>query len=104
MARDIDDIVDAASDPVVTFVVTPSTISSELPWSAKSRLVTLPTHVVTLVHVQICVHISLMCAPDCARQTWPWLLEGQHTLNIVSVDLLAGDRIDDRRLDTEERK
>jgi hypothetical protein len=30
MSRDVDDIVDAASDPVVTLVVSASTIASEL--------------------------------------------------------------------------
>ena len=43
-----------------------------------------------------------MCSPDCASHARPWLLEGQNTLNIVSVNLLAGDGVDDRRLDTEE--
>lgn len=32
MSRDVDDIVDPAPDPVVTLVITASTITSELPW------------------------------------------------------------------------
>jgi hypothetical protein len=45
-----------------------------------------------------------VCTPDCASHARPWLLESQNTLNIVSVDLLARDRVDDRRLDTKEWK
>ena len=43
-----------------------------------------------------------MCSPDCAGHAGPWLLEGQDTLDIVAVDLLAGDGVDNGRLDTEE--
>ena len=72
------------------------TVSSYLSWRKFC------THVVSLVHVQVRIHVSLVCSPDCASHARPWLLEGQNTLNIVSVNLLAGDGIDDRRLDTEE--
>ena len=59
------------------------------------------TYVVSLVNIQICVHIPLVCSPDCASHTGPWLLESQDTLNIVSMNLFTGNWIDDRRLDTE---
>jgi hypothetical protein len=59
------------------------------------------TNVVSLVNIQVCVHIPLVCSPDCAGHARPWLLESQDTLNIVSVNLLAGNWIDDRRFDTE---
>jgi hypothetical protein len=61
-------------------------------------------YVVSLIDVQVSVHISLVCAPDSASHARPWLLESQNTLNIISVDLFARDRVDDRRLDAEERK
>lgn len=45
-----------------------------------------------------------MGAPDGASHAWPGLLEGKDTLDIVAMDLLARDRVDDRRLDAEEGK
>lgn len=60
------------------------------------------THVVSLVHIQVCVHITLVCAPDGTSHTWPWLLERKNTLDIISMDLLAGDRVDDRRFNAKE--
>jgi hypothetical protein len=38
VARDVDDIVDTPSDPVVTLVVTSGTVSSELFLSAASHI------------------------------------------------------------------
>jgi hypothetical protein len=102
VSRDIDDIVHAASDPVVTFVVTASTISSELRMSALYFMQCSCTHVVALVDVQVCVHVSLVSSPDCARQTWPWLFECQNTLDVVAVYLFTRHGVDDRRLDTKE--
>jgi hypothetical protein len=104
MPRHVDDIVNPPSDPVVTFVVTSSTVSSKLPPSAYATNCPFSTHVVALVHIQICIHVSLVCTPNGASQTWPWLLKGQHSLDIVSVDLLARDGIDDGRFDAEEGK
>lgn len=43
-----------------------------------------------------------MRGPDGAGHARPRLLDGQNTLNIVSVELPAGDGVDDNRLDTEE--
>ena len=45
-----------------------------------------------------------MCSPDCARHAGPRLLEGQNTLNIVAVNLLARDGVNDCRLDAKEGK
>ena len=45
-----------------------------------------------------------MCAPDCAGHARPWLLEGQNTLHVVSVNFFARNGVDNRRLDTEEWK
>jgi hypothetical protein len=61
------------------------------------------TYIVALVNVQISVHVPLVCAPDGSRHARPRLLESQHALDIVAVDLLARDRVDDCRLDAEER-
>jgi hypothetical protein len=62
----------------------------------------LSTHVVALVYAKVCLHVPLVCSPDCPGHTWPRLLERKHTLYIVSVDLLSRDRVNDCRLDTEE--
>ena len=62
------------------------------------------THIVSLVDIQVSVHISLVCAPDCAGHARPWLLESQNTFNIISMNLLSRDRVDNRWLDTEEWK
>jgi hypothetical protein len=43
-----------------------------------------------------------MCTPNGASHARPWLLESKHTLDIVSVNLLARDGVDNRRLDTKE--
>ena len=46
-------------------------------------------YVVALVHVQICVHVSLVRTPDGASHARPRLLESKHALDIVAVDLLS---------------
>lgn len=43
-----------------------------------------------------------MGTPDGTGHARPGLLKGKHTLNIVAGDLLAGDRVDDGRVNTEE--
>ena len=85
----VDNVIDTATDPVVTLVITSSTVTSE---------------VVSLVDVQVCVHVSLVCAPDGTGHARPCLLESQNTLDVVAVELLAGDGVDDCGLDTEEGK
>ena len=45
-----------------------------------------------------------MRTPDRPGHTGPWLLECQNTLNVVSVNFFARNRVDDRRLNTEEWK
>lgn len=45
-----------------------------------------------------------MRTPHGARHTGPGLLESQDTLDIVAKNLFSGDRVDDRGLNTEERK
>jgi hypothetical protein len=63
-----------------------------------------PTHVIPLINIQIRIHVSLVCAPDGTGHAGPWLLDGQHALDVVAVQLLAGHRVDDRGLDAEEGK
>ena len=106
MTRDVDNVVDPTSDPVVPFTITSGSVTSEL-WRSASLQ---PkgdrglNYVISWVQIKVCIHVSLMCTPDCARHTGPRLLERQNPLNIVSVNLFARDRIDNRRLDTKERK
>jgi hypothetical protein len=45
-----------------------------------------------------------VCAPDCAGHARPCLLEGQHTLDIVTENFFTRDGVDDSRLDTKEWK
>jgi hypothetical protein len=85
----VDNVIDTATDPVVALVVTGSTVASE---------------VVSLVDVQVCVHVSLVCTPDGTSHAGPCLLEGQNTLDVVAVKLFAGDGVDDCGFDTEEGK
>lgn len=60
------------------------------------------TYVVSLVHVQVRVHISLVCTPDSTGHAGPRLLEGEYAFNIVSVNLLARNGINNGRLYSEE--
>lgn len=60
------------------------------------------SYVVSLVHVEVSVHVPLVGAIDGASHTRPCLLEGQHTLNVVPMDLLARNRVNDGGLDAEE--
>ena len=104
--RDVDDVVYASTDPVVTFVVSSSSVPGELSSSqlCVDPFLTKDTYVVTLVNVQVGVHVSLVSTPDGSCHGRPCLLECQDTLDVVAVNLLARDRIDDGRLDTEERQ
>ena len=60
------------------------------------------THVVAGVDVKVCVHVALVGAVDGAGHAGPCLLKGQDALDIVAVNLLAGDGVDDGGLNTEE--
>lgn len=63
---------------------------------------TLSTHVKTLVDVEVGVHVTLVGAVDAAGHARPSLLEGQNSLNVVAVKLLARNRVDNGRLNAEE--
>lgn len=43
-----------------------------------------------------------MATVDGTSDAGPCLLEGEHTLDVVAVKLLSGDRVNDGRLNTEE--
>jgi hypothetical protein len=102
VAADVDDVVDSSADPVVALVITPGAVAGELPWLVGLSGRGKGTHVVSGVDVQVRVHVPLVSAPDGAGHAGPRLLERQHALDIVAVDLLAGNRVDDRWLDAEE--
>ena len=59
-------------------------------------------YVVTLIYVQVRVHVPSVRAVYSPRHAWPRLLESKYTLDIVTVDLLARNRVDNGRLNTEE--
>jgi len=105
MPGDIDDVVDTTADPVIAFMIATSAVARELEESlvsfARRSSFIQVTHVVALVHIQIRIHVPLVRAPNCASHAWPWLLDCQDTLNIVTVQLLARDRVDDSGFDTE---
>jgi hypothetical protein len=89
VSRDVDHVVDTTANPVVSVVVTASAISSE---------------VVTLIDVEVSLLIPVVGSPDSTSHARPGLLEGQNTLDIVTVNLFARNRVDEGRLDTEERQ
>lgn len=62
----------------------------------------LSTYVVALVYVQVGVHVSLVRTPDRPRHRRPWLLERQHALHVVPLDLFPGVGVQDGRLHAEE--
>lgn len=103
MTGNVDHIINASADPVVALVVAACAISGELPMSAQPLSPYYHNaHVVALVHIQVRVHVSLVCSPNSASHARPWLLKGKNTLDIVAVNLLARDGVDDCRFNTEE--
>lgn len=102
----IDHVVDTSTDPVVSFVVTASSITSELqkPLVCELALRFEITHVVALVHIQVCIHVSLVSTPDGTSHAGPWLFDSQDTLDVVSGNLGARDGIDNSGLDAKEGK
>ena len=61
------------------------------------------TYVVTLVDVQVGVHVALVSTPHGASHERPRLFEGKNALDVIAGDLFARDRINDGGFDTEER-
>lgn len=62
------------------------------------------TYVVTLVDIQIGVHVALVSTPHGAGHAGPGLLEGQNTLNVIATDLLTRDGVNDGGFNTKERQ
>lgn len=87
VTRDVDDIINTSTDPVVSLVITSSAITSE---------------VVSLVDVEVGVKETLVGSPDGTGHRWPWVLDGKDTLDIVSLNLDTGDWVDDGWGDTKE--
>ncbi len=106
MAGDVDHVVDTAANPVIPFMITASSVTGELTSINNTSLVGSQhvTHVVPLIHIEICVHKPLMCPPDCAGHAGEWLLDRKNALDIISVFLLASYGVDDGWFDTEERE
>lgn len=52
--------------------------------------------------MQVGIQVSLVAAVDSTSNAGPCLLEGEHTLDVVSVKLFSRDRVNDGRLNTEE--
>lgn len=87
VAGDVDDIVHATADPIVTLVIAGGAVTGE---------------VVALVNVQVSVHVSLVRTPDRACHRWPRLFEGENAFDVIPMEFLAGDWVDDGGLDAEE--
>lgn len=60
------------------------------------------TYVVSLVNIQIRIHVSLVRTPNGPSHARPWLLECKDTFDVVSVNFFAGHGVDDCGLDAEE--
>merc|ERR1711879_713152 len=86
MAGDIDDVVDAAGDPIVTVLVADTAVSGE---------------VVTRIRLQIYVEHTLVVSIDRAEHRWPRLLKDKHTRDVVSFQLLASGRVKHAGVHTE---
>jgi hypothetical protein len=83
----VDNVVNTSADPVVSLVVTGSSVSRE---------------VVSLVDVQVGVHVALVSTPDGTGHRGPGLAESQNSLDVVSDELLTRDGVDNAGVDSEE--
>jgi hypothetical protein len=110
MAGNVDNVINTATDPVISVMVAASAVTGKL--GSQGQLVThqwrwngvflVESYVVTLVDIEVGVQVTLMGPPDSTGDARPGLLYGQNTLHIISSDLLARHRVDDSRFDTEE--
>lgn len=87
MARYIDHIVDTPADPVVTFVVSASPIPRKLIMPVRQQLHCSfgATHIIAFVHVEVGIHVALMCSPNSASHAGPRFFDCQNTLHIIAV-------------------
>ena len=89
VSRDVDHVVHPTTDPVVSILVATRSVTGE---------------VEALVDVQVGIHVPLVGAPDGAGHAGPRLLEGQHPLDVVAVDLVPRDGVNNRGVHPEERQ
>lgn len=61
-------------------------------------------YVISLIHIQVGIHITLVSTPNGAGHAGPGLLKGKDTLNVVASNFLARDGINNRGLNAEEGK
>ena len=102
--RDVNNIVHAAPDPVVAFMIPASAVASEL--QLVSRITKMESglaYVVALVHIEIGIHITFMSTPDGSGHARPGFLNSQNPLYVVAMYFFSGDRINNRGLNAKER-
>lgn len=106
VAGNVDHIVDTAPDPVVSFVIAASSVSCELFYlvSILTAHQFRKTHIITFVHVKICIHIALMGTPHSSRHAGPRLFDCQNAFHVVAMNLFSRYWINYRRLYAEERQ
>ena len=106
MSRDVDDIIDTATDPVVPIVISASPVASELQLNVSTLMYhdCKETHVIAFVHIKIGVHVALVGTPDSACHAWPGLLDSQNPLYVVAMDFFTRHWVDDRGLNAKERQ
>lgn len=117
MAADVDDVIDAPADPVVSVVIAGGQVAGELVevLSARCREFLLEkkgekkrgrpkkkTCIDVIINPQVGVHKPLVGAPDGAGHAWPGLFKDQDALDAPGKDLAAGDGIQYRRGDAKE--
>ena len=85
---DVDDVIDAARDPVVTIGVTAAAVTGE---------------VVAFVVAEIGLHEAFMIAPNGTHLTRPAVFEAQNAFAFSVVDFFARVRVQNNGLNAEER-
>lgn len=105
MARDVNHIVDAPADPVVSFVVSASPVPRKLipPVRRQLHYSIRATHIITFVHIEISIHVALVCSPNSAGHAGPRFFNCQNTLHVIAMYFFPRDRVDDCRFDAKER-
>ncbi|KAH3663721.1 hypothetical protein OGAPHI_005122 [Ogataea philodendri] len=87
VTRNVDHIVNSTSDPVVTVVISTSTVSCE---------------VETWVWLQVSIDVTVVVFVHGSSHGWPTGSDSQHTFNIVSFKHLSSDRVNDDSINSEE--
>lgn len=105
MTGNVDDVINTASNPVIPLMITTGPVACKLktPFSNSRKPSSTETHIISFVHIQIGLPVSIVIAPHCASHAWPRFLDRQYSLDIVPIDLFARDGVDDGRFDSEKR-